>query len=244
MNIRVAIVDDEPLARRRLRQLLAECAGVDVAGEARNAAEAAALCAKASPDVLLLDIEMPLGNGMELLRTLSPQPAVIFITAHARFAVEAFDLNAVDYLLKPVTPERLARAQARLRQKLVLAEPAPPAEESRERRRGRIALRTRTEIVFIDTREIEWIAAEGNYSRIHLRGKSLLIRELLSTLGRQLDPDLFVRVHRSAIVHVERVRKVVVDPQGGHSAVLGSGAQVRIGDSHRRNLERLLGELF
>lgn len=242
--IRAVVVDDEPLARRRLRQLLAQCGGVDVIGEARNASEAAALCTRTTPDVLFLDIEMPLGSGLDLLRTLSPQPAVIFITAHARFAVDAFDLNAVDYLLKPMTAERLSRALTRLRQKLVRDEPQPRTKEGRERRRGRIALRTRSEVVFVDTREIEWIEAEGNYSRIHLRGKSLLVRELISALGRQLDADVFVRVHRSAIVHIERVRKVMTDAQGGRCAVLASGASVRIGDSHRENLERLLGELL
>jgi DNA-binding LytR/AlgR family response regulator len=240
MNIRALIVDDEPLACRRMRQLLEEHPDIEIVGEATNAAAAAKLCSARSPDVLLVDIEMPMGSGLELVGALSPRPAIIFTTAHPRFAVDAFDVNAVDYVLKPISKERLARALNRLRQTFARREalPEPP------RRRNRIAVRSRSQIVFIPASEIEWIGAEGNYSRVNTRAKSHLIRELMASLESRLDPSQFVRVHRSAIVNVERIQKIVADSQGGHSVVLASGTQVRIGASHRESLERVLGEVF
>lgn len=237
--IRFLIVDDEPLARTRLRQLLEGHPDVELVGEARDAAEAAALCAAAVPDALLLDIELPMSNGFDLLHALTPLPAIIFTTAHAEFALDAFEVNAVDYLLKPVTEDRFARALHRLRQKVAHPERAlrPAAPRSR-----RIALRVPSQIVFVPATDVEWVAADGNYCRVHAEGKTVLVRELLNILERRLDPDQFVRVHRSAIVNVESIRKIIADEQGGHSVVLASGAQVRVGASYRKELERILGE--
>lgn len=238
--IRALIVDDEPLARERLRQLLAGHADVDIVANAGNVEEAASACTATTPDVLFLDVNMPMGTGIDLVRTLDPVPPVIFTTAYAEFAVSAFEVNAVDYLLKPIDPERLAQALGRLRQKLsrphvALRTPAPSST--------RLAFRLPSQIVFVRPEQVEWIAAEGNYSRVHATGKTMLVREMLTAVEQRLDPARFVRVHRSAIINVDMIHKVVVDKQGRYTVVLHSGTSVRVGNTHRKLLQRLIDDV-
>jgi two-component system LytT family response regulator len=239
--IRAVIVDDEPLACVLLRELLGQYADVEVIASAATAAEAAAICAEKAPDVLFLDINMPMGSGLDLARTLHPAPAIVFTTAHAEFAIPAFDVNAVDYLLKPVDKERLDRALIRLRQKLARPETALPLAAPPG---GRVAFRLKSEIVFIAPDAIEWIGAEGNYCRVYTTGKPLLIREMLSSIEQRLDPRRFVRVHRSAIINLDALQKLLIDPQGRYSAVLQSGTRVRVGVTHRHELQRLYGDVL
>ncbi|HEX6086566.1 MAG TPA: LytTR family DNA-binding domain-containing protein [Thermoanaerobaculia bacterium] len=243
MTITALIVDDEQLARRRIRRLLREHGGVVVAGEAASAVEAADLVLATRPDVLFLDLAMPRMSGLELLRTLSPRPEIIFTTAHSQYAVHAFDENAVDYLLKPVTRDRLARAMVRLRRALSrTASPATRSELAQLPRR--IAVRNRGELLFVNVADIDWIAAEGNYCRIHTKGGSYLVRDLLAGLERRLDPAQFLRVHRSAVVNVERIRKVTGNVDEGHSLVLDDGTIVRVGGSYGEALESVLSAML
>ncbi len=198
------------------------------------------MCAATLPDVLLLDVEMPMGSGFDLLRTLTPLPAIIFTTAHAEFAVTAFEVNAVDYLMKPIDQERLGRALNRLRQKLArLNVPAPGAARS-----SRLAFRLPSQILFVVPETVEWIAAEGNYCRIYGPPKPILVREILSAIEQRLDRQRFVRVHRSAIVNVDAIQKVVVDRQGRYAVVLQSGTQVRVGATYRKELQCVFGDLL
>ncbi|HEX7154654.1 MAG TPA: LytTR family DNA-binding domain-containing protein [Thermoanaerobaculia bacterium] len=236
--IRAVVVDDEPLARLHLLRLLAEHDDVHVVGEADSAAAAAELLAQKTPDVVFLDIEMPQGSGLELVQALSPQPAVVFTTAHAQFAVAAFDLNAVDYLLKPLDSQRLGRALHRVRRALA------GNRSSVAPRGGKIAVRSRGDIHFIDAHDIDWIAAEGNYSRIHAAGKSYLVRHLLNGLAEMLDARAFLRVHRSAIVNVERIRRVTTRGDGSYAVVLEAGDTLPIGVSYRKDVEEALGQKF
>jgi two-component system LytT family response regulator len=238
--IRTLVVDDEPLARQRLRQLLAEHPDVEIVGDAGNAADAATACAVLAPDVLLLDVSMPMGTGLDLLRTLSPVPAVIFTTAYAEFAVSAFEVNAVDYLLKPIDTDRLAQALTRLRQKLARPDFALPKAAPSS---TRLAFRLPSQIVFVRPEEVERVAAEGNYCRVHTAGKAVLVREMLTVVEQRLDPARFVRVHRSAIVNVDMIQKVVVDKQGRYTVVLQSGTTVRVGTTHRKLLQRLIDDV-
>jgi DNA-binding LytR/AlgR family response regulator len=239
--LRVLIVDDEPLACRLMRELLREHDDVAVVGEARSAAEAAAMCASTPPDVLLLDIDMPGASGFDLLPSLEPVPAIIFTTAHAEFALDAFEVNAVDYLLKPVTEARLGRALNRLRR--TVARPdlriPPPVPQS-----SRLVFRLPSQIVFVAADEIEWIGAEGNYCRIHTGNRTILIRELMVEIERRLDPSRFVRVHRSAIVNVDSIQKIAVDEHGRYALVLRTGEEVRVGAKYRAELRRAIGELL
>jgi two-component system LytT family response regulator len=237
--IRAIIVDDEPLARSRVRMLLARHADIEIVAECSNGREVAALAAETPPDLLLLDIEMPEAGGFETLASL-PRAAIIFITAHDNFALDAFEANAVDYLVKPVSQERLDRALERAR--LFLGDRPPARQAQAVRLRERFAVRQRDQVIFVATTSIEWIAAEGNYARLHASGHSYLIRESLQRLESQIDPARFVRVHRSAIVNVERMRKLVPAADSSLSIVLESGASVPLGPTYRERLEAIVGQ--
>jgi two-component system LytT family response regulator len=239
--IRAVVVDDEPLARVLLQQLLTEHTDIELVGDAGDAAEAARVCAATPPDVLFLDVDMPLGTGFDLLRALDPVPAVIFTTAYSEFAVSAFEVNAVDYLLKPIAGERLAQALNRLRRKLTRPESAPRAVAPNAMR---LAFRLPSQILFVRPEQVEWVAAEGNYCRVHAGGKTVLVREMLSAVEQRLDPAQFIRVHRSAIINVESIQKISVDKQGRYSVILRSGTTVPVGSTHRKELQRLIDDSF
>jgi two-component system LytT family response regulator len=246
MNIRALLVDDEPLALGRLRNMLETEFGVDVVGEAETAAAALTLASSLAPDVVFLDIRMPKVSGLELVSRFRPRPVIVFTTAYPEFAVDAFDESAIDYLVKPVLPERLGRTMNRLRNELVRRQsegsgtPPPPRATVAER----IAVRTRSEVIFIDVAEICWIGAEGNYSRVHTATKSYLMRELINSIAQRLDPAMFVRVHRSSIVNVNQIVKLVTTRATGNTVVLTNGTSVRVGASYREDLERVLGGPF
>jgi two-component system LytT family response regulator len=245
--IRALIVDDEPLARSRVRLLATAHADIEVIAECSSGREASQVMASETPDLLFLDIEMPDADGFAIAaeRDAERTPAVVFVTAHEEFALQAFEANAVDYLVKPFAQERFDRALDRVRRFLghraspavPVAHPAAPA-----RRRERFAIRVRGQVLFVKAVDLESIAAEGNYARLNTPDGSYLIRESLQNLETELDPELFVRVHRSAIVNVERIRKLLVGPEGAFSIVLQSDATVSLGPTYRERLEQLLGQ--
>jgi two-component system LytT family response regulator len=243
MTFRALIVDDEPPARLRLRRLLDEHTEVDIVAEAGSAREAAALIEEHHPDVLFLDVAMPEESGLDLLRSLASvkQPVVVFTTAHTDHALSAFNFNTADYLVKPFDADRLTRAVDRAR-RLASGElrAIPPRRTTRHRER--IAIRVRGEILFIKATQIEWISAEGNYARLHCGNASYQLRETLQGLEEGLDQSAFIRVHRSAIVNVDRIRKLVTSVDGSPSIVLSSGDLVPLGPTYRTRLEELLGQ--
>ena len=240
-NLRAVIVEDEPLALARLSRLLQRHPDVTVAGEAGNVPDAVTLIQAHAPDLLFLDIEMPRGNGFELLHALErePRPAVIFTTAHAEFAHKAFEVNAADYLVKPFDDERLTRALERARR--LVAAPSKYASAP-VRHRERYAVRVRGEIVLVNVADVEWVSAEGNYARLHAGEKSYLIRDSMQRLEETLEPTLFARVHRSAIVNLARVKKLVLERDGSYEIVLESGATVPVGATYRSRVEQFVGE--
>lgn len=243
--IRTLIIDDEPLARSRVRAMLAAHPDIEVAAECSNAAEGMALLRSEAASLLLLDIEMPEASGFELLRSmaLESRPAVVFVTAHEEFALEAFEANAVDYLVKPFSQERLDRALWRVRRFMEGKATARPLVSGAARRlRERFAVRVRNEVIFVKVSSIDWIAGAGNYVRLHAGGESYLHRESLQNVAAELDPALFVRVHRSAIVNIERVRKLVPASDESLSIVLQNGTIVPLGPTYRTALEDALGE--
>lgn len=242
MSLRAVIVEDEPLARARLRALLGGDTGVAVIGEAENARAAAELVDQLRPDLLFLDVHMPEENGIELLQGLDPaqRPVVIFTTAHPEYALDAFELSAADYLVKPLDSERVARAIERARR--FIAGGRAAAQSRPTPRRERFAVRTRGEIVFVKASQIDWISAEGNYARLHSGELSYLLRESMQSIEESLDPSTFIRVHRSAIVNLDRVRKLVTSPDGTPSIVLSTGDGVPLGPSYRGRLEEVLGQ--
>ena len=239
--LRAVIVEDEPLALARLCRLLHHHEDVHVVGEAGNAEDAMTLIQTYQPELLFLDIEMPRANGFELLHALErqPRPVVIFTTAHPEFAHQAFEVNAADYLVKPFDDERLTRAMERARRFLAAPQPAAVPHA---RPRERYAVRVRGEIVLVNVADVEWVSAEGNYARLHAGEKSYLIRDSMQRLEETLEPTLFARVHRSAIVNLNRVKKLVLDRDGSYEIVLASGATVPVGATYRSRVEQFVGE--
>lgn len=199
-RITAIIVDDEPPARKLLRSLLAAHPEIEIAGEAADVATAVELCRKIRPDIVFLDIQMPRMDGFALLPKLKQVPNVIFVTAHERHAVRAFEVNAVDYLLKPVTPERLAASILRVVSAL------PPVDQEKCRDADMVALREDSRFRVVPVNEITHIEAEDNYTRVHLlNGPAALIRRTLSEWDALLPEETFARIDRSLLIRIEAV---------------------------------------
>jgi DNA-binding LytR/AlgR family response regulator len=242
--LRVLIVDDEPLARRRLDILLKDIPDVVVAGAAPHAMSARKMIAELRPDLVLLDIKMPGMSGFDLLDALPKDtaPMVVFVTAFDRFAIEAFERAAFDYLLKPVEPERLAQAIGRAREALATREASERVRELEEiianLRSGpqdegapafdrEVWVQERGDRLSLAVADIDWVAAERDYVRLHSGGRSFLVRGSMNGLTARLDPKAFVRVHRSALVRLDRI--VRIRRLGGRSSVvLSTGAEVPV----------------
>jgi len=245
--IRTLIIDDEPLARSRIRTMLTGHPDIDVVAECSAASEAAAVLRSEPAALLLLDIEMPGTSGFEILQTteFESRPAVVFVTAHEEFALDAFEANAVDYLVKPFSQDRLDRALWRVRRFIEGKGGARPSGSAAARRwRERLGVRIRGEVVFIKVSSIDWIAAAGNYVRLYAGTESHLHRDSLQNIAGELDPAVFLRVHRSAIVNIERVRKLVPAADGSLSIILHNGTSVPLGPTYRAGLEEAFGEKF
>ena len=251
-KIRVVVADDEPLARRGVRQLLAPHCDMVVVGESRNGPETLEALREFSPDLLFLDVQMPEMDGFEVLRAQGADrmPAVVFVTAHDQFAVRAFEAHALDYLVKPLNVERFEAALARVRERLRLMQAAELAsrlkalladERGRRDEAGleRLVVATAGGELVIPVAEIDWIGADDYYARIHIGSKSHLLRESLTSLETRLDPRRFVRIHRSAIVQLDRIREV--NPTvGGDGVVLRDGSRVRVSRRKQASLDKLL----
>lgn len=236
--LRTLIVDDEPLAVERLQIVCAGLPGIAVAGTASDGGAALRLIAALAPDLILLDVTMPEMDGLALARTLAAQPsppAVIFVTAHDSFAVEAFDLEAVDYVLKPVAPERLQRAIAR----------ALARRNDGEKTKGEwleeFWVPHRSELLRIAAVDVDRIDAERDYVRLHVGEASYLLLHTVSGLEARLDPALFIRLHRSCILRRDRIRGLKHDGLGTWSAELADGSAVRIGRTYLARAKAMAG---
>jgi two-component system LytT family response regulator len=249
--LRVLIVDDEPVARRRMMRLLRAERDVDVIGEAGDGRAALQAIAEKGPDLVFLDVQIPELDGFGVLRALGGSariPGVIFVTAFDRYALRAFEVHAIDYLLKPFTRERLSDAVARVRDAHQRDRPAADPrlaallEELRNRPRflERLPARAGARIVLVDTRDIDWIQAADNYVVLHAGGREYLIRETLTRLEGELDPHEFVRIHRSAMVRLDRIGELVPSPHGDFGVTLKNGAQLTLSRFYRDRVERAL----
>jgi two-component system LytT family response regulator len=244
--ISTVIADDEPLARERVRQMLETHQDIALAGECATAAELLVLVRETAPALLLLDIRLAGGSGMTSLAEMpaSSRPTVIFLTAYPEFALQAFDLAAADYLVKPFDQKRFDRALERARRLIsVQSSDAQPSQDLHRgtRHRERFAVKRRGEIIFVKATDIDWIRAEGNYSRLHTSGGAHLVRESLQSVADSLDPWTFIRVHRSAVVNVDRVVKLIANDDRGTFIVLSTGEKVPLGPTYRSRLEELFG---
>jgi two-component system LytT family response regulator len=249
MPLRAVIVDDEPLARRRVHDLLAREGDIEVVGEARDGYEAGELIRSLSPDIVFLDVQMPEMDGFGVIETIGAErfPAVVFTTAYDHYAIPAFEVNAVDYLLKPLDPDRfrqsLERARAHLgRRETLKAELVSILQSLPSRRRflDRLVVRSGGRITFLRTDEIDCIEACGNYVKLCVGTEEHLLRMTMSALQARLDPERFLRIHRSTIVNVERVKELQSTFHGEYVVVLRSGRRVTLSRGYRDRLQQIL----
>lgn len=250
MALRTLIVDDEPLARERLRQLCRAEGDLELVGECGDGQAAVAAIESLHPDLVFLDVRMPGVDGFAVLEAVGGDrfPAVVFVTAYDEYAVRAFDVHAVDYLLKPVSRERFAKTAERIRtqgaeglgQKLL----ALLGDLKREERYlGRLLIRAGGRIVLVKTDDIDWIDGAGNYLKIHVGRESYLLRHTMSGLEERLDPRRFLRIHRSTIVNVDRIVELQTAYSGEYVAVLHNSTRLVISRSYRGKLEDLAGRV-
>lgn len=235
MEIKALIVDDERPARRRLLSLLSELPEVKVIGEAESGAEAVTIIDRQRPDIVLLDVQMPAMNGFDVLERISHVPEIIFVTAWDRYAIRAFEVNAVDYLLKPYSRERLlqsiSKAVRSLRESVdKRAEIMSVLKRYRETdlRITRVSARSGTRVTLIDVAGCEFFRAEEGLVFVHTSGKRLLVDETLKTLAERLDPETFCRIHRNTIVNLSSVRDVLPLPNGRYEIVTRAGARLSV----------------
>jgi two-component system LytT family response regulator len=248
--IRVAIIDDEPLARAALRVLLETDPEVAVVGDCIGV-DAPALIEEAQVELVFLDVQMPEVDGFQVLAALRPEalPATVFVTAHDEYAVRAFEVHAIDYLLKPFDDERLFTALARAKQRLARPDPiageqllALLADRARQQRHvERFLVRERGKVVAVRALDIDWIEAADYYATLHVGGATHLVRQTMADLEASLDGARFVRVHRKAIVNIDRVREIHPLFRGDCTLVLADGTQVKLSRTRRAEFERMFG---
>lgn len=251
-KIRALIVDDEPLARRRLRRLLARDTEVEIVAECGNGRDAIAAIRNLNPDLLLLDVQMPEVDGFDVLESIEPRlmPLVIFVTAYDQYALRAFEVSAVDYLVKPFDRPRFEKALARAKSRLATDPGANLSHEalalltelrSRSSHTERLVIKAGGRAFFLKTEEIDWIEAEGKYVRLHVGKESYLLREAIGSMESHLDPRRFPRIHRSTIVNIERVRELQPWFHNEYRVMLKDGTELMLSRSCRKRLGELLG---
>lgn len=262
-KIKVLIVDDEPLARDKIRGMLKGKEDIEIVGEAGNGKEAVSAIRKHEPDLLFLDVQMPEMDGFGVLQTIGPSllPMVVFVTAYDRYALQAFEVYALDYLLKPFDRERFEKALARARtqldqekrkdltqglqalmDELSRIRQGAPAAKPGPKYLERLAIKASGRIFFLRTQEIDYIESEGNYVRVHAGKESHLIREAMSVLETQLDPKKFLRIHRCTIVNVDRIQELQPWFHGEYRVILRNGVQLTLSRSYREKLREFLGK--
>jgi two-component system LytT family response regulator len=248
------IADDEPLVRERIRALAAADPELEVSAELGDGESALAYLRRNRIDLLLLDVRMPRMDGFALLEALDApeRPVVVFITAHDEYALRAFDVHALDYLLKPFDRDRFESALGRAKQ--FLAGGGSSAQDARlsallaglrkaDERVSRLAIKQNGRIVYLDTARIDWIGAADNYVRVHAGAESYLVRETMNEMERRLNPSEFIRIHRSTIVRADRVRELRPWFHGEHQVILRDGTELMLSRARRERLESVLGPI-
>jgi len=243
MRLKTLIADDEPLARERLRFLLSSDEEIAIVGECRNGRETVALLKETKVDVLFLDIQMPGGGGFEVIEQVGSvqMPITVFVTAHDQYAVQAFEVHALDYLTKPVEPERLQATLRRIKERISSSAALMTQEQlksvlmsleqgsvSRKEYPKRLLVPNGTRDFFVNINDIEWIEAADYYCCLHVGAKKLMLRETIKQLASTLDPGRFVRIHRSIIVNIDQVREIFREGRSEGSVVLTNGQRLKM----------------
>jgi two-component system, LytTR family, response regulator len=244
-DVRVLVVDDEPLARAGLRALLREESDVSVVGESAGGAEAIAAIEALSPDVVFLDIALPDLDGFGVIERvpLDRRPAIVFVTAHSDQALRAFEARALDYVTKPIRRERVREAVARARERVRLErlDHLPPPPPPIARADGPLALKIDGRVQLIDQQSIDWVEADDDHVQVHCGDRVWRARETLREVTLRLDSARFVRIHRSTVVRLAAVRELQAWFHGDHIAILHSGSKLRLSRSYRDAVARMLG---
>ena len=246
MRLRVAIVDDEDLARTVVREYLAGIADVEVVAECANGFEAVKAVSELQPDLLILDVQMPKLNGFEVLELVSRDVAVVFVTAYDQYAIRAFEVHAVDYLLKPFGADRLAAAIDRVRERLGRGETLPVQPLAKEGSPApgytpRILVRDGPRVHVLPVEKIDYVQAQDDYVCFRCEGREYLKEQTLGELETTLDPAKFVRIHRSFVLNVDRLARVELDERENRMAILGDGTRLPISRAGHARLTALLG---
>jgi two-component system LytT family response regulator len=251
MSIRALVVDDEPLGRRAIWRLLGKHVGVDVIGECGDGESAVRAIRERKPDLVFLDVQMPEMDGFQVLSEVGANelPVTIFVTAYDRYALRAFDANAIDYLLKPIGKERFERALTRAKHRIagqLNYDEVHRIISSLERLAAartypdRLAIPKNGRVLFVATKDIDWIEAEGNYVRLHVGNREHEFRETLAGLEERLNPSEFLRIHRSTIVNIQRINEIQAWFHGHHRVLLVDGTELRM-SRYQREIARKLG---
>ncbi len=261
-KIRTLIVDDEPLARERVRSMVGDEPDLEVIGEARDGAEAVDAILSQAPDLVFLDVQMPKLDGFEVISSVGADrmPPVVFVTAFDQHALRAFEVQALDYLLKPFDQDRFRGALSRVRHQIDSQEngalgkkllalvrgmhtetpsdaPATPAEKKSDR----MVVKSGGRLFFLRADEIDWVEAAGNYVRLHVGAESHLLRETMNSIETRLNPDLFFRIHRSRIVNIERIKELQPWFNGEYVVILRNGTKLTLSRGYREKLQERLG---
>jgi two-component system LytT family response regulator len=251
MKIKTLIVDDEPIARERVRRMLREENSIEIVGECGNGAEAVAFINENQPDLVFLDIQMPEMTGFEALQSITSDkvPVIIFATAYDQYAIQAFDVHALDYLLKPFSRQRFQRAVGRAREQIEKTRVGKIDErlvsllsdlKAGKKYLERLVVKSVGRVFFLRTDEVDWIEAAGNYAKLHVGREGHLIRETMNGLESKLNPDKFLRIHRSTLVNIDRIKELSPLFSGDYTVMLKNGVELTLSRNYR---DRLL-ELF
>jgi two-component system LytT family response regulator len=255
MPLTTLIVDDEPLAREGLRLLLSRDPEVSAIREARDGREAVAAIRESSPDLLFLDVQMPEMDGFAVVRNIGAElmPAVVFVTAHDQYAIRAFEINALDYLLKPVMEERFVKTLVRAKSRISSSVAADSSQQiislletiaSPRSYLKRLAVRSAGKTEFVDVEDIDWIEAAENYVEVHAGRMTRLLHVTMNVLEKSLDPKNFLRIHRSLIVNVDRIKNLESDAHGEYVITLRDGVRLQSGRTYSGRLRALMNNPF
>lgn len=242
--VSVVVADDEPLGRQRIVRLLAQQPDAQVVAVCADGATALAAVRRHNPDILFLDVQMPSLDGFSVIRQASAggRPAVVFVTAHDQYALQAFDADALDYLLKPFDEERFHRAYTRARDRISRPpEPEAPAVEEGQHP-DRLAVKREGSVYFVKIADVDWVEAASNYVRLHTGRETHLLRESMTGIGARLDPRRFLRIHRTAIVNVDRIRELQPWFSGEYIVILQDGTKLKVSRGYREAVTRWLGK--
>jgi two-component system LytT family response regulator len=252
VKIRTLIVDDEPLARERVKRFLRDEKDISIIGECGNGEDAVEAIQSEKPDLVFLDIQMPEKNGFEVIRSLDDKqlPTVVFVTAYDQYALQAFDVHALDYLLKPFNRDRFQRAVVRAREQIEDRRRGDLDErltslienlKSEKKYLDRLVVKTVGRVFFLKTDEIDWIEAAGNYVKLHVGRESHMIRETMNGIETKLDPDKFIRIHRSTVVHIDRIKELHPMFSGDYAVMLRDGTELALSRNYRERFLEMFG---